>query len=619
MIETMKKVHLLAPAADGESLVHSLESLGVLHIISQEGQMIDADVSLLEDRIHELRKISQELNKRQSQGVAIPPGITAPSGVEALVAEAHQAFEEEIQCLSQQDALSRDLDLLQPWGERALEEENWLEQAGLVMSRHRLSSKAFASADFSQRTIEVIRQDKNNILFVEFRLRDEVEHPLFPEEPLPTKSIRALQDELDKVKRFHESLLGRIAAFATQNALLEAELGELEQRKERRLALMALGEEADGALVHLQGFVPESALYSLETAMAHRDVVAEFSTPEQGEAVPVRLRNGAFAKLFEPITRIFGLPQYLELDPTPFFAPFFALFFGLCLADVGYGMVVTMGALVAMLALKGKDFRPLATLLAILGITTMLGGFLFNTGFGVKINGLPLPQGIQRMVVFTDLNATMAFALLLGVLQLILGFSLQMANAWRRGGMVEALQPFGTLLVLLGAVMAGVGFQGSAMTVGPIPLGFWFALLGEPIKIGLIVAFVGVVLILFFNHPAMALWKRPLLGLWEMYGLATGLPGDILSYIRIFALSLAGGLLGGAINLIAMMIRGENPGVFSWIAALVVLVLGHGINFILAALGAFVHPLRLTFVEFYKSVGFVGGGQPYAPFGGNAS
>ena len=126
-------------------------------------------------------------------------------------------------------------------------------------------------------------------------------------------------------------------------------------------------------------------------------------------------------------------------------------------------------------------------------------------------------------------------------------------------------------------------------------------------------------MILLFNNPDKKMWIRPLLGLWEMYNVVSGLLGDVLSYIRLFALSLAGGLLGGAINLIATMIRGDDPGIVSWFFMLLVLVGGHFINFALAALGAFVHPLRLTFVEFYKAVGFTGGGKAYAPFGGNKS
>jgi V/A-type H+-transporting ATPase subunit I len=161
--------------------------------------------------------------------------------------------------------------------------------------------------------------------------------------------------------------------------------------------------------------------------------------------------------------------------------------------------------------------------------------------------------------------------------------------------------------------------MGSEFSIGPIPVGALIVTLGNTVLIGLGIAAFGVLLILFFNNPEKKIWVRPLLGLWEMYGIASGVPGDILSYIRLFALSLAGGLLGGAINLIAVMIRGENPNIFSWIFMLLVLIGGHFINFALAALGAFVHPLRLTFVEFYKAVGFIGGGKPYKPYGGKTS
>jgi V/A-type H+-transporting ATPase subunit I len=196
---------------------------------------------------------------------------------------------------------------------------------------------------------------------------------------------------------------------------------------------------------------------------------------------------------------------------------------------------------------------------------------------------------------------------------------MQVVNKWRQNGFTASLQPAGTFLLIVGVAIWAVGNMGRAFSVGPIPVGTWINALGNTAGLGLGMAALGILLVLFFNNPGKKIWIRPLLGLWEMYGIASGVPGDILSYIRLFALSLAGGLLGGAINLIANMIRGENPGVFSWIFMLLVLIGGHFINFALAALGAFVHPLRLTFVEFYKSVGFTGGGKPYSPYGGKTT
>ena len=264
--------------------------------------------------------------------------------------------------------------------------------------------------------------------------------------------------------------------------------------------------------------------------------------------------------------------------------------------------------------------KSLAALGFILGLMTVIGGLFLNTLFGMKIDALPnLPEEVASFLLFRDINDAMAFSILLGVVQILIGFIMQVVNKWRQEGFAASLQPAGTFLLIIGIVVWAVGNMGSTFAVGPIPVGAWIVMLGNTVGIGLGLAAFGVLLIMFFNNPGKKFWIRPLLGLWEMYGIASGVPGDILSYIRLFALALAGGLLGGAINLIALMIRGDNPGFFSWIFMLLVLIGGHFINFALAALGAFVHPLRLTFVEFYKAVGFRGGGIPYAPYGGKTS
>ena len=251
---------------------------------------------------------------------------------------------------------------------------------------------------------------------------------------------------------------------------------------------------------------------------------------------------------------------------------------------------------------------------------TVIGGLFLNTFFGMKIDGLPsLSPAIRSMLLFRSIDDAMAFSIMLGVIQILLGFIMQTVNKARQDGFQAALQPVGTLMLIVGTAIWAVGRMGESFAVGPMAIGAWIARIGDTARIGLGTGAVGVLLILLFNNPHKKFWIRPLMGLWEMYGIVSGVPGDILSYIRLFALSLAGGLLGGAINLIATMIRGDSPGIFAWFFMLLVLVGGHFINFALAALGAFVHPLRLTFVEFYKSVGFAGGGRPYAPYGGKTS
>jgi V/A-type H+-transporting ATPase subunit I len=174
--------------------------------------------------------------------------------------------------------------------------------------------------------------------------------------------------------------------------------------------------------------------------------------------------------------------------------------------------------------------------------------------------------------------------------------------------------PIGTILLLLGGTSFLVINLAKGLKIGPIPVYGMISSIphAQSACIGMLAT--GVLLILLFNsiEHKMAFFLRPLMGLWELYGLLTGLPGDILSYLRLFALGLAGGLLGHAVLNIALMVKGNSP--LGIIPMVLVLLFGNALNLGIGLLSAFVHSLRLTFVEFYKSIGFTGGGTAYEPF-----
>lgn len=622
MVEKMKKLHLLMTSEDSGTILADLQEIGVIHIVS--GSVSDdSDLMTLGTRISALKKTAAELKKYSGDEFSKPDPPVSVLVVDSLEIRVKERLMELARYKAGLERLQKDLDALAPWGEFDSAVMSRLQDSGILISFHILPTKQFEAVDFEDRYIEVIKRQKIKTCFVEIRRADSngnLEDPLFPVERLPHSGSEEILQHIEKANEAIGRLESRLAGLSSYSNLIDLEISRLEHDRERRIATLSLGEKADGEVMCLTGFIPVSILPVLEEFLDSKSILPIFTDPELPSEAPIKLKNGPVARLFEPITKIFGLPEYMEIDTTPFFAPFFAFFFGLCLADVGYGIIVTISALVGFFLLKKKALKSLAALGFILGLTTVIGGLFLNTLFGMKIDGIPnLPSGISSMLLFRDINDAMAFSILLGVSQILLGFTMQVVNKWRQNGFAASLQPAGTFLLIVGVAIWAVGNMGRSFSVGPIPIGLWIASLGNTTSLGLGMAAFGVLLIMFFNNPSKKIWIRPLLGLWEMYGIASGVPGDILSYIRLFALALAGGLLGGAINLIATMIRGDDPGIFSWIFMLLVLIGGHFINFALAALGAFVHPLRLTFVEFYKSVGFAGGGKAYKPYGGKTT
>jgi len=627
MVEKMKRVHLLMAETDTKENLDELQRLGVVHIETAV-LTLGRGVSDLGELINGYRKTMVELDAQLSRVIDNLGDSLVLDKVKSLIPdEVHRRtrklLADRLTLTAKIDTCRKNMKALEPWGDFDPTILSELEEQQIHISFHALPMKLFVTTDFADRIIEVIAKDRRMVHFIEIRWSsgEEAHHiPLCPELKIPMFSREELENQIRDIELNLQHLDRELTLLATERHILAAEISRLESEREWKLASLSLRSEADGEIQCLSGYVPLSLLPQLDEGLENRRIVSVYEEPESTVETPIRLRNTPIASLFEPITRIFGLPQYTEIDTTPFLAPFFALFFGLCLADVGYGAILTLGTLFALIFLKKKAVKSLSALGFILGIMTIAGGLVLNTLFGMRINRLPqLPEWVAPLLLFQNMNDAMAFSIMLGVIQILFGFVLQTVNRWRRFGIPGAMRPVGTFLLILGVAIWALGLIRPVLTIGPLPVGYWMTLLGNTRSIGFTVAAIGVLLILLFNNPTKKIWIRPLLGLWEMYGIATGVPGDILSYIRLFALSLAGGLLGGAINLIATMIRGENPGILSWFFMLLVLLLGHAINFALAALGAFVHPLRLTFVEFYRSVGFSGGGISYTPFGGNTT
>ncbi|KGM38316.1 hypothetical protein JY97_17005 [Alkalispirochaeta odontotermitis] len=616
MIEKMKKVQFLLTSGDSDKYLSEFQQLGLVHLqtksVSEHPDIIAllSRMDLLKKTLAALLPYSELSGSEETHETLSIDKVQKQTSEILLDIQRHRS---DIERLKKEEAA------LAPWGYFSLTTISDLEEQGILISLHILPKKAFQKAQHTNRHFEIIQENKVQVRFVEIRRAksdENIETPLYPEERMGDMDDAELRLRLETHKNKISELEFKLRILSRSKRAIESELRKSELRLERLIAAKSLDSHANGYIQCLSGFVPISLFPELDSFLEDRNILPIYGNPGDYEA-PIRLKNGVLVRLFEPITKIFGLPQYMEIDPTPFFAPFFAFFFGFCLADLGYGIIVIISALAALLFVKRRAFKPIAALAAIFGFCTVIGGLFLNTFFGTQIDAIPnLSDEIASFLLFRDINDAMYFSILLGIIQILVGFIIQIANKWRQEGLIACFQPLGTFLLLAGVVLWVLGTLEPSFAIGPIQIGSWGTQLGTSNRIGFTLSITGILLILLFNDTRKRIWLRPLLGLWKLYGIATDIPRDILSYIRLFGLSLAGGLLGGAINSIAIMILGTDPGFLSWVFALIVLLAGHSVNFALAALGAFVHPLRLTFVEFYRAVGFRGGGIKYAPFGG---
>ncbi len=354
----------------------------------------------------------------------------------------------------------------------------------------------------------------------------------------------------------------------------------------------------------MEGFVPETRKKELDEFLEKKQVLHIASPPDQEVKSPILLKNNRFARLYEVIARLYDLPNHTELDLVPLFAPFYMMFFGFCMGDAGYGLLMVIGASLAKPRMpKMKD---ILSLVQWLGLATIIFGFLSGTFFGIPLvdANIPFLEPVKKFML--DTNKLFNLALILGAIQILFGMFVKVFNIKKSQGFRYSFSTIGWLVLILGSGIL-FGFKSAEIVSKPA------AGIIQNIILG-----VAGVLIFLLNDPKRNVFVNIGAGLWDAYGMASGIFGDLLSYIRLFALSISGGILGFVFNQLAISLKPDNI-ILGPLVMIIILVIGHSINIFMCALGAFVHPMRLTFVEFYKNAGFSGGGKPYTPFEQNIS
>lgn len=364
-------------------------------------------------------------------------------------------------------------------------------------------------------------------------------------------------------------------------------------------ALVQTDRQAGDKLMLLEGWVPTENAPALEHELDKQGYFFQQLEIEDGDKVPIKLRNNKFSKLYEPITKMFSLPNYGELDPTPLFAPFFMLFFGLCFGDGGYGLLV----MIACTILKKKvnpDFKPYLTLFQYLGFAALLVGTCTGSFFGVALADIPALSKIKNYFVNSD--NLMTFSIVIGLVQIIFGKCVAAYKIKIQKGTKHSIAPFAWVFVIISLALA----FGLPMLNVHLPNAVVMVCYG--------IAILGLVVAYLYNTPGKNVFLNFGTGLWNTYNMASGLLGDTLSYIRLFAIGLTGSILGGVFNTLAVTMTDGMNIVARAICMLLILLVGHSINIALCTISSLVHPLRLIFVEYYKNAEFEGGGKAYEPF-----
>jgi V/A-type H+-transporting ATPase subunit I len=598
MIIPMKKYSFLIHYKDFQPFLVDLQDLGVLDVVDRKVAPDEETLKLIQ-RSDQLKKVIRFLQPK-AKGDAKAETDLGPDEILEKVLQAQAAFDSARQKIA---GLDKSYRTLKPWGNFSMELLRKLAGAGFNIRFYVVSDKKFRESWADEYNLEVISRGEGQVYFVIVQREGEKIQVDAEEVKAPERSAQ----EVLKEKQDLEVRLAEIGSFYSDNALafipvLEMEKAKVDDRISFDTVISNSGKEADNKVMVLEGWVPVQKRTELENFLEKKNIFYLSSNPQTDDKVPVLLKNGKFSRLFEPIGKLYSLPNYQELDLTPLFAPFFMLFFGFCLGDAGYGLLFIILATVFKSRVK-QDMKPMLTLLQWLGGITIIFGALTGTFFGINLielidNGrLNWMQGVREYML--DSNKLFYFALILGGIQIVYGMIIKAVNITRQRGVRYAFSTIGWISLILGSIVLYA--LKSQVNEGLIKIVFYILLS------------ISGILILLLNNPEKNIFVNMGGGLWDVYSIATGVLGDLLSYIRLFALGVSSAILGYVFNDLAMQMSGDLP-VVSQLIFVIILLIGHGLNIFMASLGAFVHPLRLTFVEFYKNAGFAGGGKAYSPF-----
>ena len=591
MIKKMTKYSFVIFHKEVEDFLKNLQEIGVVDVTRQKRAIDSYSMEKFEEiaRYNAAASALKRLkDEALAKGIQIPSAKPAAENLLAHYAEmsaCKEMLKGKIASLKTEytDAL--------PWGAFTQDDLANIAKLGLTPYFYSVSAQKYNKEWESLYPIHILNEDSGKIYFAV--LHEGIGKPELPipDSSFPAVSADVLGAELDKC--LTEAALVDEQLLSLTNCIddLNAEKDNLFNNLDLYLANEASVKKADETIVIFEAFAPADIDFQVVEFLETNNVYYLKEEAKEEDNPPIKLKNNFFAKLYEPIGELYMLPKYGELDLTMFYAPFYMLFFGFCRGDMGYGLILILAGL--FVNFKFKAFANYGKLIAWLGLGTVIMPALSGTVFGAKLYELvPLPQNITDLF-FNDMQMFW-FAILFGIFQIVVARFIQSIYNFTKKNYRVALNALGWGLSIAWATLAYASSEAGFSYPG------WVNYIG----------FAALALIVLCGSDAKNPILRIVKGTFTLYD-STSVFGDVLSYIRLFGLATSGGILGFVINSISMTL-GQVPYV-GWLLMIIMLIIGHTFVMLLSSLGAFVHPLRLTFIEFYKNAGFEGGGRAYNP------
>lgn len=414
----------------------------------------------------------------------------------------------------------------------------------------------------------------------------------------PRENRERILKALDDISREREGYIDKIKKLSEYREKIEILHDAVLMEKERAEAAGKL--IATRSVFLLRGWVPASVSGTLKKQLEDNFICSvQITEPDPDEETPVLLENGPVAEAISPVIGMYGMPSSREIDPSATTMFFFIFFFGMIVADAGYGLILALaGGLALRLFRMEEGTKRFMKLVFFSGLATVFWGVMFGGYFGI--------EALSKYALWFSPGSTeggteklMVYSLLFGVIHLYTGHLMKALNLLRRGQYAD---------VIFDVLFPVVMYTGFAMAVLPNVPGIDPDAAAKVSSYGVYVLAAGVILtVLSAGRDKPSVFGKLFGGVPKLYDIVSFL-GDVLSYMRLMALSLSGGILAGLINGMA----GGGNIVFRLIGGTLLLVVGHAINFAMSILGGYVHSCRLQYLEYFSKF-LEGGGEAFHP------
>ena len=630
MIVPMKKVSLIIMGDQKEQALKKLRKLGAVQIEITEGS--GENLATMREQINSLESAFFTIGKNKK----VTQVDATKEEALSVAAQVATLSDEKRKCLADRVALVVELERLKTWGEIDLQNIQALTSKGIGISIYEMPTAEYNALPEDVKTVR-IRATKNAVRFM--LVESEVQDPELLSSlsgyrfVLPQMSTGEMRQEIVNLDGRLKDIDAQIASFAGYTNSLKAAVKAIEKEIEFETYATGMAEEsltADSNVAYFTGYIEAENLDQLKQLAAENAWGLTAEDPTVEDDVPTQLKNNKFVSLIYPLTDFLNtVPGYFEYDISGWFLAFILVFFGIIFGDGGYGLLISAIAAIPILMARknNKPVSPAFLLVGLFGLSTVLWGTLTCTWFGLAPDQLPKWLQNLSIPVFSNvyadriwypfwMNGTAGlttaqnlqiFCFSLALLQLTIAH-IKVAN--RNKGSLKILGDFGSILQLVGMYYLVLSF-----VVNPTVFSLGLVIQGIPVgTVALALIGIGFVMSFVFANYEGSIGKSILASLSNIITVLLGVVNvfsDIISYIRLWAVGLAGAAISATVNQLAGPLLGNF---MFMILAIVLLVFGHGLNMILNVLSVIVHGIRLNTLEFSSHLDMSWSGHKFKPF-----